>query len=482
MIKFFLYGLLEKIILIIIFIKSNLNRKMTTNIVVIGMGYVGIPMAALLADVEDFYVTGIQRRSKRSGWKIDWINEGKNPFEGEEPGLDELIERVVKKGKFKVTDGYDAIKDADYILIDVQTPVDEKRIPRYESLKDVSKLSAPKMKKGVTIIIESTVAPGTTDNIVQPILEDGSGMKRGEDFYLVFSFERVMPGKLLEYITDFPRVIGGGCEKANENAKFLYGRVVKEALQVTDTLTAELTKCIENTYRDVNIAFANEMALVAEDFNRNIFEIIKLINYRHDRMMHFPGSGVGGHCLTKDPWLLMYGLQTYTSKKFFDRIKLLPYGRELNDFMPEHMIELMEDALKEAKKHDNLKISLMGVAYKADCDDTRNTPTERIVSFLKNRYHSHNIEYIAHDPWVRERDYKETELTADFETAVKDSDVLIFATNHKQYYSIDLDDLKKKMKERPIIIDGRNIFINKTINNKGFIYRKIGEGPKINQI
>ena len=455
---------------------------MTTNIVVIGMGYVGIPMAALLADVNDFYVTGIQRRSKRSGWKIDCINSGKTPFEGDEPGLEDLIARIVKNKKFYVTDKYDAIDEADYILIDVQTPVDDHKIPRYESLRDVSELIAPKLKKGITVIIESTVAPGTTDNIVQPILEKGSGMKRGEDFYLVFSFERVMPGKLLEYITDFPRVIGGGCEKANENAKFLYGKVVKEEIQVTDTLTAELTKCIENTYRDVNIAFANEMALVAEDFNRNIFEIINLINYRHDRMMHFPGSGVGGHCLTKDPWLLMYGLQTYTPKKFLDRVKILPYGRELNDFMPEHMVELMEDALKEADKHDNIKIALMGVAYKADCDDTRNTPTERIVNFLKNRYHSHNIEYIAHDPWVREKDYKETELTADFNTAVKDADVLIFATNHKQYYSVDLDVLKQNMKNKPILIDGRNIFNKKIIESKGFIYRKIGEGSKHNSI
>jgi len=453
---------------------------MATNIVVVGMGYVGIPMAVLLADVDNFYVTGIQRRSARSAWKIDWLNSGKNPYEGEEPGLDELIERVVKAGSFKVTDSYDDVSDADFILIDVQTPVDEKRIPRYESLRDVSKQFASHMKKGVTVIIESTVAPGTTDNIIQTILEEESGLKRGEDFYLVFSFERVMPGKLLEYITDFPRVIGGGCEKANENAKFLYGKVVKEELQVTDTLTAELTKCVENTYRDINIAFSNEMALVAEDFNRNIFEIIKLINYRHDRMMHFPGSGVGGHCLTKDPWLLMYGLETYTPKKYFDRVKILPYGRELNDFMPEHMVELMEDALMEADKHDNLKIALMGVAYKADCDDTRNTPTVRIIHFLKNRYHSHNIEYIAHDPWVREKDYNETELTSDYDKAIKDADVLIFATNHKQYYSIDLDNLKQKMRNKPIIIDGRNIFDKQLLKANDFVYRKIGEGSNTN--
>ncbi len=447
---------------------------MTKKIVVIGMGYVGIPMAVLLADVDDFYVTGIQRRSKRSGWKIDWLNSGKNPFEGDEPGLDDLIARVVQNEKFNVTDNYDVIDDADYILIDVQTPVDEKRNPRYESLKDVSKLLAPHMKKGATVIIESTVAPGTTDNIVAPILEKRSGMKRGEDFYLVFSFERVMPGKLLEYITDFPRVIGGGCDKANEDAKFLYGKVVKKELQVTDTLTAELTKCIENTYRDVNIAFANEMALVVEDFNRNIYEIIELINHRHDRMMHFPGSGVGGHCLTKDPHLLVYGHHTYTENKYNSEILLK--SRRINDFMHEHMVELLEDALKVVDKFDNLKIALMGVAYKADCDDTRNTPTEKIILFLKHRYHSHNLEYIAHDPWVRERDYKETELTDDINTAIKDADVLIFATNHKQYYSINLDEIKEGMRNKPIIIDGRNIFDKRTVESKGFIYRKIGEG------
>ncbi|HDZ16857.1 MAG TPA: nucleotide sugar dehydrogenase, partial [archaeon] len=431
---------------------------MSTKIVVIGMGYVGVPMAALLADVDDFYVAGIQRRSLRSGWKIDWLNQGKNPFEGDEPGLEELIARVVKNGKFKVTDKYDAADDADFILIDVQTPVDDKKIPRYESLRDVSNFIAPHMKKGVTVIIESTLAPGTTDNIVQPILEEESGMKRGEDFYLVFSFERVMPGKLIEYITDFPRVIGGGCDKANENAKFLYGKVVKKELQVTDTLTAELTKCIENTYRDVNIAFANEMALVVEDFNRNIFEIIKLINYRHDRMMHYPGSGVGGHCLTKDPHLLVYGHRTYTKNKYESTILLK--SRKLNDFMPEHMVELMEDALNEAKKHDNIKIALMGVSYKADCDDTRNTPSEKIVSILKNRYHSHNITYIAHDPWVRKKDYNSTELTNDFNTAISNADVIFFATNHKEYYSIDLDELRKKVRT-PILIDGRNIFNKK---------------------
>ncbi|MFX1258060.1 MAG: UDP binding domain-containing protein, partial [Promethearchaeota archaeon] len=208
----------------------------------------------------------------------------------------------------------------------------------------------------------------------------------------------------------------------------------------------------------------------------NIFEIIDLINHRHDRMMHYPGSGVGGHCLTKDPHLLVYGHRVYTDNKHNSEILLK--ARELNDFMPEHTIALMEDALKEANKYDNLKIALMGVSYKADTDDTRNTPTERIVWTLKNRYHSHNIQYIAHDPYVKERDYKETELTSDFNAAISNADVLIFATNHKQYYNLDLDEIKNKAKEKLIIIDGRNIFKKKLIEEKGFIYRKIGEGPK----
>ncbi len=450
---------------------------MPTNIVVIGMGYVGIPMAAILADVDDFFVTGIQRRSQRSGWKIDWLNSGKNPFEGEEPGLDELISRVVKNKKFYVSDSYDACNNADYILIDVQTPVEiEDKIPRYESLIEVSEKISKHMRKGVTIIIESTVAPGTTNNIVQPILEEGSGFKRSEDFYLVFSFERVMPGKLLEFITNVPRVIGGGCKEANERAKLLYGKVVKEDLHITDTLTAELTKCVENAYRDVNIAFANEMALLCEDFGRNIFEIIKLINQREDRMMHYPGSGVGGHCLTKDPWLLLYGYDKYAQNKNKSKIKIIPDSRNLNDYMPKHMVELMENALEEVGKLvDNIKVVLLGVSYKANTDDIRNTPTEHIVKNLTSKYHSHNIVYIAHDPYVKSKDYNLTDFTNDFNEAVSKADVLIFTTNHKQYYDIDLDDLKKRVRT-PIIIDGRNIFNKKKVESKGFIYRKVGEG------
>ena len=153
------------------------------------MGYVGIPCAALLADVDGFHVTGLQRRSKRSGWKIDQLNSGKSPFEGDEPGLDELIARVVEKGSFKVTDDIEVLTDSDVILIDVQTPTDENHIPQYQSLKQVSEQIGQRIQKGTLVVVESTVAPGTTQHVVQKIIEDQSGLKGGEDFDLAFAYE-----------------------------------------------------------------------------------------------------------------------------------------------------------------------------------------------------------------------------------------------------------------------------------------------------
>ena len=283
-------------------------------IVVIGMGYVGIPCAALLADVPGFQVVGVQRRSDRSGWKIDCLNSGKSPFEGDEPGLAELIHRVAcEKMSFQVTDDFAACAAAGAILIDVQTPVAGCGTPQYESLRTVSGEVARHMQPGTLVIVESTVAPGTIQHVVQPVLEQESGLRGGDDFYLAFSYERVMPGKLLEYITDFPRVVGGIDPESTRRAVALYRHIVKGPITPTDTLTAEMAKVVENAYRDVNIAFANEVARACERMGVNVFEIREMINARPDRHMHIPGAGVGGHCLPKDSRLLKYGLEMYSN-------------------------------------------------------------------------------------------------------------------------------------------------------------------------
>ncbi len=443
---------------------------MEKKIVVIGMGYVGIPCAALLADVKGFDVTGVQRRSERSGWKIECLNSGKNPFEGEEPGLSELIARVVKKGSFRVTDDISVCQEADTILIDVQTPTDENRIPQYLSLRQVCAGIGKHMKKGTLVILESTVAPGTTQNIVQHILEENSGLKAGEDFYLAFSYERVMPGKLIEYIVNLPRVVGGIDAKSTELTVELYRRIVKAEITPTECLTAELAKTVENAYRDVNSAFANEMALVCENMGVNVFKLREIINSRHDRHMHLPGAGVGGHCLPKDTWLLRYGLAEYGVENA--ETDLIALARRVNDSMPIHMSRLVERALAEkAREVAGSRVAILGVAYLEDSDDTRNTPALPLIAALQAR----GAEMIAHDPYVKRFPELTIPLTSSLEQALKGADCAAIVTKHRPYYEMDIEWARSLMRT-PVIVDGRNVLVADKVVAAGFLYHGIGKG------
>jgi UDP-N-acetyl-D-mannosaminuronic acid dehydrogenase len=439
------------------------------NIVVIGMGYVGIPAAALLADVPGHNVIGIQRRSRRSGWKIDCINSGKNPFEGDEPGMGELIARVVQqKGTFRVTDDFAVCRDADVILIDVQTPTNTERIPEYLSLRTVSAQAASHLQPGTLVIIESTVAPGTTEHVVKPILEEGSGMQAGEDFFLAFSYERVMPGKLLEYITDFPRVVGGIDPESTRRAVELYKTIVRKQITPTSVLTAELAKTMENAYRDVNIAFANEMARVCEAMGTDVHEIRELMNARPDRNMHLPGSGVGGHCLPKDPWLLKFGVDTYGQEPV--PLRIIALAREVNDEMPRHLADLVTSALAErGRALGGSRIAVLGVAYLEDSDDTRNTPAVPLIEALQGS----GASVVAHDPYVRE--LEGYELTRDLEMVVRGADAAVIVTKHSRYYDLDLSWLQQAMRT-PVLVDGRNVFDAARVRAAGFIYKAIGKG------
>jgi len=300
---------------------SHLPYVMVREVVVIGMGYVGIPAAALFADVQGFKVVGVQRRSKRSGWKIDWLNEGRNPIGGDEPGLSELVERVVKKGTFRVVDDVAVCKDADAILIAVQTPTNADKVPEYESLKEVCENVGRHMRAGTLVVIESTVSPGTTNNIVKPILEKFSGMKAGKDFFLAFCPERVMVGRLIKNLTHLPKIVGGIDEESTKRALGLYGHIVKAKLCPTDALTAEFAKVVENTYRDVNIAFSNEVALICESLGVDAFEVRELVNTLPNdptnpasnpiRNMHYPGSGVGGSMAPKVQPRHLWSIQVF---------------------------------------------------------------------------------------------------------------------------------------------------------------------------
>ena len=449
----------------------------------IGMGYVGIPTAALLADVPGFNVVGVQRRSRRSGWKIDHLNAGKSPIEGDEPGLGELIERVVRKGSFRVTDDTSVCADADAILIAVQTPVNANHVPQYSSLEEVSRTLGQHMKRGAMIIIESTVAPGTTQYFVQPILEELSGFRAGEDFNLVFSYERVMVGRLLHNLRNMPKVVGGLTPECTERAVLFYSNFVKAEILPTDCLTAEVSKVTENAYRDVNIAFANEVALICESLGVNVYDVRSLVNsLPHDpsdpgknpyRMMHIPGAGVGGHCLPKDTWLLKYAVDAYGRKKVVT--KVLEGSRFANDYMPMHMKELIEDALDERNMRlDEARVCILGFAFLEDSDDTRNTPSLTLYNILKPLCR----EVRVHDPYVDA--YENVELTSDLDEAVKGSDCLAVVTRHREYLDLRLDWLKKLL-ATPVIVDGRNVFNPEDAVSSGFSFRGVGIGTTTGQ-
>ncbi len=452
---------------------------MARRIAVIGMGYVGIPIAALFADVPVFEVIGVQRRSRRSGWKIEWLNKGKNPIGGDEPGLSKLIARVVKKKTFKVVEDIAFCKDAEAVLIDVQTPTDANRVPDYSSLKEVANQVGRYMRQKTLVVVESTVAPGTTDNIVKPILEKRSAMTAGKDFSLAFCYERVMVGRLLKNIVELPRIIGGIDRESTERALELYKHVVKAQLYYTDVLTAEVTKVVENTYRDVNIAFANEIALICESLGVDAFKVRELVNTLPNdpknpasnpvRNMHFPSGGVGGHCLPKDPWLLKYGLDTYGRFKFFPRV--IVGSRELNAAMPSHVVGLLEEALAEhGKTLKNAKIAILGVAFLENSDDTRNTPSATLYEELKKR----GAKPVLHDPFVRDF---ELPFTKDLDKALKGANAVVLSTKHKQYLGLDLKKLKNQL-ATPVLIDSRNAYSEGTAAKAGLTYRGVGKGKR----
>jgi UDP-N-acetyl-D-mannosaminuronic acid dehydrogenase len=442
---------------------------MVTRITVIGMGYVGIPCAALLADVPGFLVTGLQRKSKRSGWKIEHLNAGKSPFEGDEPGLDELIAKVVAKGSFKVTDDVDVLKDSDVILIDVQTPTDENHVPQYNSLREVSKQIGERIKKGALVVVESTVAPGTTQNIVQKIIEEHSGLKSGEDFDLAFSYERVMPGKLIRNIVHLPRIVGGTTPQSAKRAVDMYSKIVKAPVHQTDVLTAEVSKTIENAYRDVNIAFANEMALVCESLGVNTYEVIEFVNELDSRNMHIPGAGVGGHCLPKDTWLLRHGLNEYGSQKV--EAKFISLAREINNYMPVHMAYLIEDALeKKGVKIQGATVTILGIAYLENADDTRNTPALSLINALEEK----GAKVVLHDPYVQKWDLGPHEIERDIYTAAKDSDCLALVTRHRDYIDLNFSKLGEIMRTLTLV-DGRNVYEEDKLVAHDFEYRAVGK-------
>jgi len=435
---------------------ANLKHRIQSKearVVVIGLGYVGLPVACLFAEA-GFPVVGIRRSQE----KVDMINRGECPIEGKEPGLPELVARVVSEGNFVATTDYEPCRRAEVALIAVETPVDpSSRKPRYKALRGALTDLGEHLSPGTLVIIESTIAPGTMRGLVQPLLEETSGLRAGEDFFLVNCPERVMPGKLLHNIRHMHRVVGGMTPEAAQAAVAFYDHVVEGDLDPVDCLTAELVKTMENAYRDVQIAFANEMALLCEDLGADVWQVRELVNKSPYRAMHLPGAGVGGHCIPKDPWLLIAN----AGDGFQPR--LIPTARAVNDGMPHHMVDLTVEALEEAGVSiDEAKVAVLGYAYLENSDDTRNSPSAVLVEELREL----GAEVVIHDPYVA--DYQ-----GDLQERVQGCDALVVMVAHDDYRALDLADLQAAV-GHATIVDGRHVFPASQARAAGWTYRGVG--------
>jgi len=430
-------------------------KNKTARLAVIGLGYVGLPVAAMFADA-GFDVIGVEIQADR----VAKINSGVSPIEGDEPGLAELLARVIKTGHLHATMDYAGLSDRDIILIDVETPVDEQNIPRYEALRSVLKSLGPVMKRGALVIVESTIAPGTIASLVLPLLEQYSGQKLTEGFYLGACPERVMPGKLLKNLSTLSRVAGGMTSETSEAIIALYRYIVHADLDAADCVTAELVKTTENAYRDVQIAFANEVALICEAVGGDVWKVRELVNKSPMRQMHLPGAGVGGHCIPKDPWLLAYGARDGNVP-----LRLIPAARAINDSMPVHMVDLLMKALTDVGRElKGAKVVVLGYAYLENSDDTRNSPSEVLVKRLREL----GAEPVVHDPWI-------AEYAGDVFERVKGCDAVVLMVAHSAYRKLDLDRLKSALRS-PILVDGRRVFEPGKILSAGFNYYCLGAG------
>ncbi|WP_436932584.1 nucleotide sugar dehydrogenase [Halosimplex halobium] len=414
-----------------------------STIYVHGLGYIGLPTAAMFANY-DYQVTGYDTDKA----VIEGLRDGN--IHVDEPGLRAFVTRALESGNLTVSD---EVGEAKYHIIAVPTPFDdETKEPTLEYVKDAGEAIAPHLRPGDTVILESTVPPGTTVETLQPVLEE-SGLDAGSDFALVHCPETVLPGNIITELKQNDRIIGGVNGVSMEAAVRLYESFVEGEIYTTaDATTAEFVKLVQNTYRDSNIAIANEIAKLADEYGIDSREAISLAN-NHPRVnVHQPGPGVGGHCLPVDPWFLGQNA---------DNLDLIAHAREINDGMADYVIDRLED---EVGTVVDKKIAVLGIAYKGNVGDPRNSPGLKIARQLQTRTEriespvsadggiSNSIEVTLSDPHVEDQTLDLLPL----EEAVEEAEAAIIATDHDEYSDLDPQWLSDQM-SNDVIVDTKAV-------------------------
>ncbi|MAT42500.1 MAG: UDP-N-acetyl-D-mannosamine dehydrogenase [Anaerolineaceae bacterium] len=414
---------------------------------ILGLGYIGLPTASMFA-YHGVQVYGMDVNPK----VLEALNQGRLHIH--EPGLLEFVHNVINNGKLVVND---FVCPSDAFIIAVPTPFYGEKLADLSYVKNAAEAIVPHLKKGNLVVLESTSPPLTTQNILVPILEK-SGLKAGEDFLLAYSPERVLPGQILRELVENARVIGGINSESAQAGKDLYKIFVKGEIITTTAATAEMVKIMENTYRDVNIAIANEFSRLSERFGVDVWEAIKIANLHPRVNILNPGPGVGGHCISVDPWFFVESAPDLT--------KLILAARQVNDSQPDFVVNQVEKILGNLQ---NKKIAVLGLAYKPDVDDLRESPAIDIVTKLSKL----GAFVTAFEPFKLDFDLKYGQMAQNLGDAIKETDLILVLVAHSEFKNIDLVKLKN-LSNTNVIYDAVNIWDKPKLEDLGFQIFKLG--------
>jgi UDP-N-acetyl-D-mannosaminuronic acid dehydrogenase len=433
---------------------EKIGRK-KGNFAVIGLGHVGLPTALVFARA-GFNVAGIDNDPR----KLEALNGGRCYIQ--EPELQELLGECLRDGTFNAASKpADSIRASNFVIICVPTPVDN-GVPDLSSFKSAFDMVKASAHDGLLILLESTLPPGSISRLVVPELQD-LGYRIDENVFLAYCPERLSPGSALRDFVENTRIVGGIGPNSNKLASELIKAVCKDVL-ITDALTAELAKVAENTFRDLNIAYANLLALIAENLGGDADEVIRLANTHPRVAIHKPGLGVGGPCLPKDPYLLIHGASENVGQ-------LIKVSRRLNDQMPLHVFNLLSQVLKERQiAIDNAKVAVLGVAYKADTEDVTNSPAKPIIQKLLEA----GATVCAYDPYSSEA--FGAERTNSIDEVLRGADCVIIVTAHSGFKSVDPVLIEQLAKAHCVVFDGPRVLDRLKVEKLGLNYLATGYG------
>lgn len=402
---------------------------------VIGMGYVGLPLAVEVAN-SGLHVVGIDVDKS----KVDKINEGSS-YIPDVPSA--AVARHIQAQRLKAVTDFRIIQELDAIIICVPTPLGKTKDPDLSMVVSAVDRIAENQRKGQLVVLESTTYPGTTEELIQPKLEE-KGLQVGSDFFLAFSPERVDPGNPTYQTFNTPKVIGGVTPRCLEVASALYRNFIKTVVPVSSSRSAEMVKLLENTFRSVNIGLVNEMALMCDRLKVDVWEVIEAAATKPFGFMPFqPGPGLGGHCIPIDPLYLSWKLKTLNY-----RARFIELASEINADMPRYVVNKLNDALNEfSKSVKGSKVLILGVSYKKDIDDLRESPALDVIQLLRHR----GAKVMYHDPYVPEIEFEAVSLKSmPLEEGLTAADCVVVITNHS---NIDYQKVERLAK---VVLDTRN--------------------------